>query len=198
VPEVEILTIPTSLRAKTPMTSPPSITPSESAAPNPYASPQVHEPLEAADDDLTRTLRAFSRSMRSLTILSFFLGSLPLGLVVLIATAERQNGVPPLAWIGTNFLFICLTISGVLFALGISFIYRWTIGIWILLLVSYIALAGSVILILNGLWPAVIFSLVLAAMIVGAHQLLVQARKLRAHGIPLSARPEDLAPRENI
>jgi hypothetical protein len=180
------------------MTLPHPSSPRNSNASNPYASPQVAETPDAADDELTKTLRMFGRSMRSLAFLGFFLGLLPLGFIVLIASAEYRNGIPPLAWIGTDLLLICLAVSGSFFALGISFIYRWTIGIWILLLVSYIALAGSVILILNGLWPGVIFSLVLLATIVGIHQLLAQARKLRVHGIPLTARPEDLAGRENI
>jgi hypothetical protein len=151
---------------------------------NPYqspatAGPQIHAG-NTAQVALVKVLRDFRSQIVALGAFWIIIGAIATGMGVYLTTQDAQNPNQKILMI------VVAVMGGAWIALGALVCAKQIWALYIGLVLSYLSLVGNLVN-LN------ICAIVLVAVVIlQAHRVLGWVKQLRAAGIPLSTRPEDL------
>jgi hypothetical protein len=164
---------------------------------NPYASPSMAslaDPGILADEELRKMVKNFRSQMHSLGGLWIFFSVIVLGLSALILgvtvnVMQDPNVRAVVMLSGIIYLFLGVVWGTV----GVFTCLKHIWAVWVGLILCYLSLIGNII----TFNPSKILALIIAFAILGAaifqaHRVIGWAKQMRAKGIPLTARPDQI------
>ena len=158
------------------------------AEPNPYQSPAVISPVAQpaleSQGHYHKILKDFRSQIVALGAFWIFIGAVAAGLGIIaggVLSAARE--VNP----ESTIVLVILLVSGCIWiGLGVLVCLKQMWAVYVALVLSYLSVVSSLFRL------QICAVLLLVFVILQAHRVLGWAKQLRAAGIPLTTRPEDL------